>query len=161
MIFYVKVGSLKCKARYIAGGHTTNAPAAMKYASVLSWKSVHLGLLIAGLKGLSILSADKKNLYLTSPCLEKTYTVLGQEFGPHRQGWKALVVLALYGRKSAGAAFRNHLARCLEHLGYKSLRGDPDLWFRAATNVTKERIMSTFYCLRLTYLPLEYTHNRY
>lgn len=48
------------------------------------------------------------------------------------------MVRALYGLKSAGAAFRNHLASCLSHLGYESSRGDPDVWFRAATKVTKE-----------------------
>jgi hypothetical protein len=36
MIIDVKVGSLKCKAQYVAGGHTTNTPATMTYASVVS-----------------------------------------------------------------------------------------------------------------------------
>jgi hypothetical protein len=44
----------------------------------------------------------------------------------------------LYGLKSAGAALRNHLASCLAHLGYQSLRGDPDVWFLPAVKVTKE-----------------------
>jgi hypothetical protein len=36
MIFDVKVGSLQQKARHVAGGHTTDAPSAMTYASVVS-----------------------------------------------------------------------------------------------------------------------------
>jgi Reverse transcriptase (RNA-dependent DNA polymerase) len=138
MIFDVKAGSLKRKARYVAGGHMTEPPAAVTYASVVSRESVRLGLMIAALNGLSILSADIQNAYLTSPCQEKIYTTLGPEFGPHRCGRKALVVRALYGLKSAGAAFRNHLASCLAHLGYESSKGDPDVWFRAAVKVTKE-----------------------
>jgi preprotein translocase subunit Sss1 len=138
MIFDVKVGSLKRKARYVAGGHETEPPAAMTYASVVSRESVRLAFLIAALNDLTILSADIQNAYLTSPCQEKIYTVLGPEFGPHRQGKKALVVRALYGLKSAGAAFRNHLASCLGHLGYESSKGDPDVWIRAATKPSKE-----------------------
>jgi hypothetical protein len=138
MIFDVKIGSLKRKARYVAGGHMTDQPEVATYASVVSRESVRLGLLIAALNGLSILSADIQNAYLTSPCEEKIYTILGPEFGPHRSGNKSLVVRALYGLKSAGAAFRNHLASCLGHLGYESSRGDPDVWFRPAIKVNGE-----------------------
>ena len=34
--------------------------------------------------------------------------------------------------KSAGAAFRNHFASCLGHLGFTLSRGDPDEWYRPA-----------------------------
>ena len=139
MIFDIKVGSLKRKARFVAGGHTTDAPTAMTYASVVSRESVRIGLLIAALNGLSILAADIQNAYLTSPCHEKIYTVLGPEFGPHRQGKKSTIVRALYGLKSAGASFRNHLASCIKHLGYESSKGDPDVWFKPATKVTGEK----------------------
>jgi Reverse transcriptase (RNA-dependent DNA polymerase) len=138
MIFDVKVGSLQRKARYVAGGHMTEAPAAVTYASVVGRESIRLGLMLAALNGLTVLSADIQNAYLTSPCSEKIYTVLGPEFGPHRQGKRSLVVRALYGLKSAGASFRNHLASCLSHLGYQSSRGDPDVWFCAATKENKE-----------------------
>jgi hypothetical protein len=138
LIFDVKVGSLKRKARFVAGGHMTEAPAAVTYASVVSRESVRIGLLIAALNGLQILQGDIQNAYLTSPSKEKIYTILGPEFGPHREGRKALIVRALYGLKSAGAAFREHLASCLSHLGYQSSRGDPDVWFRPAVKTTGE-----------------------
>ena len=86
VIFDVKAGSLKRKARYVAGGHMTEPPAAATYASVVSRESVRLGLLIAALNDLHILSADIQNAYLTSPCEEKIYTILGPEFGPNRRG---------------------------------------------------------------------------
>jgi hypothetical protein len=90
---------------------------------------------MAALYGLSILSADIQNTYLTSQCQEKINKVLDPEFGPHRMGRKSKVVRVLYGLKSAGAAF-NHVANCLAHLGYESSTGDPVVWFRLAVKVT-------------------------
>jgi hypothetical protein len=40
-------------------------------------------------------------------------------------------VRALYGLKSAGAAFRKHLAECMNHLGWNPCRADRDLWMKA------------------------------
>ena len=37
------------------------------------------------------------------------------------------MVRSLYGLKSAGAGFRNHLAYCMHHLGFLPLPGDQDL----------------------------------
>jgi hypothetical protein len=117
LILDVKVGRLKQKTLYVAGEHMNKPPAAVTYASLVSRESVRLRLLIAELKDLSILLADIQNAYLTSSCEEKVYRVLGPEFGPNRQGRKTRVVRALYGLKSAGASFRNHLTSCLRHLG--------------------------------------------
>jgi hypothetical protein len=132
MIFDVKAGSLNIKARYVAGGHMTEAPSAIRYASVVSRESIRIGLLIAALNDLEVFASDIQNAYLTSPCKEKIYTILPEEFGPHRIGKKAIVVRALYGLKSAGVCFRIHPASCLGHLGVTSSRGDPDVWFRPA-----------------------------
>ncbi len=49
--------------------------------------------------------------------------LLGPEFGKDK-GRKAIVV-AVYGLKSAGAAFRSHLADCMRQLWYKSNRSRP------------------------------------
>jgi hypothetical protein len=40
-------------------------------------------------------------------------------------------VRALYGLKSAGADFRNHLAEYMNHLGWNPCRADRDLWMKA------------------------------
>jgi hypothetical protein len=40
-------------------------------------------------------------------------------------------VRALYGLKLAGAAFRNHLAKCMIHLGWHPYRAGRDLWMKA------------------------------
>ena len=36
------------------------------------------------------------------------------------------------GGKSAGRDFRNHLRSCMNHLGFKPCRADPDVWMRPA-----------------------------
>ena len=41
-----------------------------------------------------------------------------------------MIVRALYGTKSAGAAFRNHLADCMLNMGYDSCKADPDVWLK-------------------------------
>ncbi len=46
-------------------------------------------------------------------------------------GKKAFVVRALYGLKSAGASFWNHLADCMQHMGFIPCLANPDLWMLA------------------------------
>ena len=41
-----------------------------------------------------------------------------------------LIVRALYGLNSAGAAFHAHLAKCMQGLGYEPCLADPDLWMK-------------------------------
>jgi hypothetical protein len=130
MIFDVKAGNLMKKARYVAGGHMTEAPSTITYASVVNRESKRIRLLIVALNDIEVFAADIQNAYLTSPCKEKIYHP-GEEFGPHRKRKKAIVVRELYGLKSAGA-FRSHLASCLGHLGFTSSRGDLYVWFRPA-----------------------------
>ena len=43
-----------------------------------------------------------------------------------------IVMKALYGLKSSGAAFRAHLAERLNEIGFKSSIADPDVWMRPA-----------------------------
>ena len=99
----------------------------------MSRESVRIALTLAALNDLEVKTADIKNAYLAAPVTEKIWTVLGPEFGQDC-GKKAIVVRALYGLKSAGAAFRNHLADCMDYLGYKSCLADPDLWLKPVVN---------------------------
>jgi hypothetical protein len=82
------------------------------------------------LNDLQVKVSDIENAYITAPCSEKIWTVLGPEFGSDA-GKTAIVVRALYGVKSAGASFRNHLADCMKHLGFAPCLTDPDLWMQA------------------------------
>jgi hypothetical protein len=60
------------------------------------------------------------------------WTVLGAEWGADA-GRRAIIVRALYGLKSSGAAYRNHLASYLRELNFRSCLADPDVWLRTAT----------------------------
>ena len=60
MIFDVKMldsdGIFRKKARYVAGGHTTETPAAITYASVVSQDLIRIALTLAALNGLDFLA---------------------------------------------------------------------------------------------------------
>jgi hypothetical protein len=48
------------------------------------------------------------------------------------EGKVALIHRALYGGKSAGRDFKNHLRACMPYIGFKSCPDDPDVWMRSA-----------------------------
>jgi hypothetical protein len=93
---------------------------------------VIIALTLAALNDVDVKMADIENAYLTAPITEKVWTVLGPEF-VNDAGNRALIVRALYGLKSAGAAFRNHLAECMKHLGWHPCGAYRDLWMKAET----------------------------
>ena len=132
LIFDVKMGeNFRRKARFVAGGHTTEVPSSLTYASVVSRDSVRIALTIAALNDLKVMACDIQNAYLTADCREKIWTKAGPEFGSEA-GTLFLVKKALYGLKSAGAAFRALLAETLHDLGYSPTKADPDVWLRPA-----------------------------
>ncbi len=88
----------------MAGGHRTEAPATITYASVVSHETLRLALTIASLNDLKVKVGDVLNAYITAPVKEKVWTNLGPKFG-HDAGRIAIIVHALYGLKSEGAAF--------------------------------------------------------
>jgi hypothetical protein len=104
MIFDVKIEDFRQKARLVAGGHRTKAPATITYASMVSRETVCLALTIASLNDLQVKVRDVLNAYITAPVKEKVWTILGPEFG-HAAGISALIVHALYRLICAGAAF--------------------------------------------------------
>lgn len=61
--------------------------------------------------------------------------IAGDEFGPEEcKGHCMKIVRALYWLKSAGAAFRAHLATILQHgMNFQPCEADPDVWMRVAT----------------------------
>jgi hypothetical protein len=59
-----------CKTRLFAGGHVTDPPSIITYASVISHELVTIALLIAALNDLEVMGADIGNAYLTAPTTE-------------------------------------------------------------------------------------------
>jgi hypothetical protein len=133
MIFDVKMdGNFTRKARLVAGGHMTEAPASITYSSVVSRDSVRIAFMLAALNGLDVFAADVGNAYLNAPCREKIWTVAGLEFGSDA-GNVMLVVRALYGLKSSGAAWAAMLSQTLSELGYSPSRADRNVWLKRAS----------------------------
>jgi Reverse transcriptase (RNA-dependent DNA polymerase) len=132
IIFDVKMDNFARKARMVAGGHVTEPPASITYASVVARDSIRVALTMAALHDLEVKAGDIQNAYLTAKCRESIATICGPEFGDN-QGQTAIIVRALYGLKSSGAAFRNHLAKAMRELGYTSCPADPDVWMRPET----------------------------
>lgn len=131
MIFDVKMDFTR-KARFVAGGHMNDPPPAITYSTVVSRDSVRIAFLLAALNDVNLLATDIGNAYLNAKPRERVYTTAGPEFGNELQGKPVLIVRALYGLKSSGAAWRSHLANTLFHLGYKSSLADADVWYREA-----------------------------
>jgi hypothetical protein len=132
MIFDIKMEDFQRKAGLVAGGHMTKAPATITYAIVVSRETVRIALLMAALNDLHVKVGDVLKTYITAPITEKVWTVLGPEFGIDA-GKSAIIVCALYGLKSTGAAFFVHIASFMRQMGYTSCKANPDLWYKAET----------------------------
>jgi hypothetical protein len=132
MIFDVNLGeNYRQKALMVANGSVTNTLLHVLYSSVVSRDLVRIAFLIAGLNGLDVRACDIQNAYLTAPPRERCWTVAGPEFGSE-SGEKFIIVRALYGLKSSGAAFRSFLAEMLRDIGYVPSLADLDVWLRPA-----------------------------
>jgi hypothetical protein len=62
MIFDVKMEDFRRKARFVAGGPTTDAPHMMTYASVVSRESVRIALALAALNDLYVMMGTLRML---------------------------------------------------------------------------------------------------
>jgi hypothetical protein len=132
MIFHIKCGSTH-KARIVAGGHCTDAPNTITYSSVVTRESAHIGLLIAALNELDILAADIGNTYLQAPAREKVHTTAGQELGPNHVGKTVIIICAIYGFKSSGAAWHTQLSQTLRDVDFKPSLANPAVWMQLST----------------------------
>ena len=136
LIFDIKMGEKFCqKSRFVAGGHMTETPTTLTYASAVLRDLVRIALNIADINGTEILSCDIQNKYLTAEFQEKIWTRAGPEF-ESEAGTIMIVKMALYGLKSSGAEFRAHLAKTLNDFWFLSTNADCDIWYRPAVKTT-------------------------
>ena len=98
---------------FVAGGNWTDAPSQLTYSSVVTRDSVRIAFLVAALNDLEILAADIGNAYLQAPAREKVHTTAGPEFGPNNVGKTVMVIRAMYGLKSSGAAWHAKFSETL------------------------------------------------
>ena len=66
MIFDIKMDDFSRKSQQVAGGHMTEAPDIMTYASVVSRETAHIAPAITALDGLQVKAAGIMNAYITT-----------------------------------------------------------------------------------------------
>ena len=76
----------------------------------MSRETVRIVFMIAALNNLEVKLSNILNAYALAAVTGKMLTTLGPEFGKDSRK-TAAIVRALYGLKSAGKAFRSHLAK--------------------------------------------------
>ena len=118
---------LQRKSSMFDVGHMTDVPHKITYASVVSRETRRIALTMASLNDMSVRTSDIMNNYIKVTCGENVYTILGPDFIMD-EGNMEIIVKALYGLKSAGAYFQNHLAKCMQFMVYKPCLSDPGLW---------------------------------
>jgi hypothetical protein len=146
MVFDIKLGNLACKAWFAAGGHQTDPPKDMTYLSVVSRDSIRIAFLVTALNDLDVLTADIQNTYLNAPTSKKVYTITGLEFGALNVSRLIKIIRALYGLKSSGAHWRDHMAASLRDAGFVSCKADPDVWMRAAVKLNGDKYWAYVLC---------------
>ena len=67
------------KVRFVAGGHMTDPPTVMTYASVVSREYARITLLLASLNDVYLLTIDITRTYFNAPTQEMLYYVAGDE----------------------------------------------------------------------------------
>ena len=127
MIYDVKMEDFRRKARLVAGGQVKEHPETVTYENIVLRETTRIALILVALNDLLVKVMEIRNDYITAPLTEQIWTVLGQEFGEYA-GRKAILVRSLYGLKSEGAAFRNHLVDCIHHLVLLICPADLDIW---------------------------------
>lgn len=132
LVFDVKM-TLDRKSRWVLDGHLTDdVPHISTYAGVVSRGSVRIALTYAALNGVDVMAADIRNTYLQAPSSRNDDVICGMELGLKYVGKPALIRRAMYGEKTAGRDFRNHLRSCMAHSNFASCPADPDVWMRKA-----------------------------
>ena len=129
------------KLWWVLDGHKTPDPIGSNYAGFVSRGSAHISFTYATLNRLNVLASDIRYSYLQAPSSFKDYIICGDEFGIENVGNIALIHRELYGGKTAGRYFSNHLHSCMIYLNSISFPADPDIWMR----YSKRRDGSEFY----------------
>ncbi len=107
----------------------TDAPKEDIYSGVIGMETIRLAFQIAAMNDLTVCAADIGNAYLYAKTREKVYVRAGPEFG-ELEGQPMIIDRGLYGLRSSGASFHEHLAGKLRGMGYTPSKADSDLWIK-------------------------------
>ena len=129
-VFDVKF-DLRRKARLVAGGNQTDEDKEDSFAGVVGMDTVRIAFVLAAMNDLHCCAADIGNAYLYGITKEKVFVRAGPEFGDWC-GKPLIIHKGLYGLRSSGAQFHEHLAAKLATMGFKPSYFDSNLWMRDA-----------------------------
>ena len=96
--------------------------------------TVRIALFLASLNKLQVCAADVSCAFLQAKCKEKIWTRAGVEFGALEGtsivGRVLVLNKALYGTRTASAAFYEACSKVLLSLGFSPSKADTDLWMK-------------------------------
>ena len=113
----------------------TDPPTTDTYSGVVERESVRLAFLLAGANAMEVCMSDIGNAYVHAKTHESVFAIATAPFGED-EGCIAIIVKALYGLKTSGAAWHAFLADTLIGMGYTPCRADTDVWMKRRTKPT-------------------------
>jgi hypothetical protein len=78
--------------------------------------------------------------------MERIYMTAGPEFGQGKEGQPVMIVRALYGLRSSGARWQDHLAATLRDAGFKACKAGADVWMRPAVKADGSKYYEYVLC---------------
>jgi hypothetical protein len=106
---------------------------------------VRLFFLLAALNDLDALACDIQNAYIHAATKERIWFHGGDEMG-FDKGKVIGIVHVLYGLKSSGVRWREHMSQTLQNGGFTSCKADPNLWLKPATKPDGSKIYEYVLC---------------
>ena len=129
----------------------TKAPTTIMYANVVSRVTISISLMNAPLNDLEIKLDHILNGCVQAPVTEKVWSTLGSQFGMD-VGNTTVIVRALHDLKSAKAALRSHLAKCMKSLVYTPCKANLILVLKLETRAEDGvDITPTYFVMGMTF----------
>jgi len=97
------------------------------------------------LNDVDVLACDVQNAYMNAKTKEKVWFHGGDNMGTDK-GKVVVIVHALYGLKSLGVRWHEHMANTLQNARFKSCLADLDIWFRPAIKLYGTKIYEYVLC---------------
>ena len=117
------------KARLVTDGNLTRQQVEMVYSGVVSLRNLRIVMLLVEVNQLELWGADIGNAYLKTHTNQKLFIVGGPKFD-YLEGHILVMGKALYGTRTAGGCWHDHLFDVLNKMGFIPCKAVPDVWMR-------------------------------
>jgi hypothetical protein len=92
----------------------------------MSHDSVHLFFVFAALKDIDVLACHTQNAYINTEMIEKVWFCGGDKMSTDK-GKIIVIIRVVYGLKSSGARWREHMAQTLCNIRFQSCKAERHL----------------------------------